>query len=326
MKKEASSENRRGDRMTGRLPQGLIAVLPTPLRRKALDREGLERLIAHILPEVDGIYAGSSRLGETAWLPREEHLALITIALEKVASRKPVFVSISRNSKEETLGLIKAMTGRRNKLPGKDVFLVDSPLLYHSNRALPGHYERLAREIELPLLVENDPLLGTGSRGHLARKNLRTGIVKRLSQEGTIAGLIHHGAANRLFNYRRAARENRGFSLYNARESAFLDNPDLNGVFSLGSCLLPVDWKLVTSASLQSEDAGKGIPGPGQDIWEASARVRRLAAISPRHYLALIKKGLQMLGIIEESGLSKGMPAAGEREEKTLSALLHPEM
>ena len=85
------------------LPQGLIVDLVTPLHPDlSLDEAGLGRLVDRVIPQADGILAGSPGVGEALELPAATRRRLLAAALTAVGGRAPLFLGITGHSLAET--------------------------------------------------------------------------------------------------------------------------------------------------------------------------------------------------------------------------------
>jgi len=69
-----------------------------------------------------------------------------------------------------------------------EVFWLDSPLFYHSNRGLYEHYQDLTLNTKYPFVLYNDPGLINMLERPLKRCNIRTSILKNLTEIGKIKG------------------------------------------------------------------------------------------------------------------------------------------
>ena len=65
-----------------------------------------------------------------------------------------------------------------------NLLLVDTPLLYHSNRGLMEYYKRLLSIIKLPVILHNDPLIIDSLKKPFKRNNIRTADSERALRTG----------------------------------------------------------------------------------------------------------------------------------------------
>jgi len=134
--------------------RGIIPPMVTPLRdHDALDVEGLERLIEHIL--AGGVH-GLFLLGTTGEAPSLSHRLreeLVERSCRQVAGRVPVLVGITDTSCVESLQL-----ARHAAAAGAQAVVLSAPYFYAWAPAeLWGYLRRLAAELPLPALLYNIP-------------------------------------------------------------------------------------------------------------------------------------------------------------------------
>ena len=133
--------------------EGVLTALVTPFRDGAIDEKALRRLVERqIAAGIDGLVPCGST-GESATLSHEEHARVIEIVVDAVAGRVPVVAGTGSNSTDEAIRLT-----RRAKEAGAAGALLISPYYNKPTQAgLVAHYEAIARETSLPLLVYNIP-------------------------------------------------------------------------------------------------------------------------------------------------------------------------
>lgn len=280
-------------------PKGLIIPLVTPLdERGEIDWASLKRLIERTLPSGDALFVAEGMIGEGLSLPNRKRLELLTRAREIVAGRKPLFLSPTAETPEETLKNMITLGKIFSRGPGKEtIFWVDLPLWYHSNRKLPNLYLEWARQTPFPILLYNHPSLIAQLGRSLKRRNIRTAVMKRLCENEQIVGLIQVGNLKRTIHYQRAVRSRRDFRFYDGDEMNFLDSPSSSGVVSLGANLFPKEWSEIVAASLTpSED-----PGQNLLILKQSQKLRELRQVLRAPSVKNLKIALAYLGIISHS-------------------------
>ena len=164
-------------------PRGLIAELITPLESDGtVDIPGLKRLIERVFPHVQGIFLASPRMGQGAGLPLDQRLNLLEETILHLKDR-PVclFFWITGFSEEQTMETASAVQKRFGiKGNARNLFLVDTPLLYHSNRGLVEYYKHFFSTIEMPVILHNDPVIISSLKKPFKRNNIRTAIIKEL--------------------------------------------------------------------------------------------------------------------------------------------------
>ncbi|RPI72591.1 MAG: hypothetical protein EHM45_22000, partial [Desulfobacteraceae bacterium] len=219
------------------LPRGLIVDLVTPLKSdNRIEAKGLERLLQKVLPHVQAVLLAGPNMGEGGALNQEQREELLSLALPLIAGRVPVLVWISGDTEWETKETLAALNRIREKAGySGQVYWVDTPLCYHSNRGLPQLYREWAEEFKGNFLLHNDPFLIKNLKRNLKRTNIRTNILKELSQLEPMQGLIFLGPLPRFHNYQRAMRGRTHFRIYDGNEKHFLMYPSMSGIVSGGA-------------------------------------------------------------------------------------------
>ncbi len=283
-----------------RSPKGLIVDLITPLNDKAgIDSEGLDSLLKKVLPYADAVLLAGPQMGEGRGLGVDLKIDLLEKATTLIQGKAPIFFWISEDSVE---GTKKALALLEDLLDSCDykgmVFWLDSPLFYHSNRGLYGHYQDLASNTRHPFVLYNDPGLIELLESPLKRSNIRTNILKDLSNILEIKALILRGSLTRANNYQKALNSRPDFRVYDGDETRFLEHPSLSGVLSVGANIAPGIWSKVTRASLGmlKEDREKG--DYLNKIWEMARLLKDLMQIYNRNPVWIIKRALFDLKII----------------------------
>jgi dihydrodipicolinate synthase/N-acetylneuraminate lyase len=295
-------------------PRGLIIDLITPLKEKgAVDGRCLGRHLDRVLPHVQAVLLAGPGAGEGTHLNPSQKEQLLDKTLLIIRGRVPVMMWISGDTEDETRETLFVLEKRLDarKYLGQ-VYWVDTPIYYHSNRGLFEYYQRLASLTRMPFLLHNDPdLIGQLGRS-FKRNNIRTSILKELVQIDSIAGLIFRGALDRAYNYQKAARSRTGFRMYEGDESHFLKHPSLSGVISSGANLAPRAWKRVTESSLGLSENRGDYPDSAQQLWEAGEYLRRLKDVYHPDSAPLIKHVLSDMKILANStSVSKVHDAEG---------------
>jgi dihydrodipicolinate synthase/N-acetylneuraminate lyase len=282
-------------------PKGLIIDLITPLKPGGeIDGRGLGRLLDRVLPFVQAVYLASPISGEGRNLEAAQREELLEKTLVVIRKRIPVFIWISQDTEAETKSTLFLLAKgiEKRKYTGR-VFWVDTPLYYHSNRGLPLHYHNLSIETKGAYVLHNDPALIRGLSRPLKRNNIRTSILKHLTEISSIDGLIFSGSLERVRNYQKAVRARKNFRIYDGDESRFLRYPSLSGLVSVGANLAPKAWQKITTSSLNQSDDRKAYPDFLQQIWETGRYLQSLIENYLPASVPLIKRVLADAGIIE---------------------------
>jgi dihydrodipicolinate synthase/N-acetylneuraminate lyase len=296
-------------------PRGLILDLITPFESNGdIDGRGMGKQLDRVLPHVQAVLLASPYMGEGRKLSPTQRAELFEKALVVVRGRVPVLVWITQETGEETretLLLLKKALGRRRKKG--QVFWVDTPLCYHSNRGLPQHYERLTSETKESFLLHNDPRLIKQVGSPVKRNNIRTNILKTLAHNKGIQGLIFLGSLDRARNYQKAARSRTDFRIYDGDESHFLQHPSLSGVVSAGANLAPRAWQRITASSINLGEIEKNYPDQLKQIWETGEYLRSLKDIYQGIAVPLIGQVLSDMGILKGPASTSRVEDIGEK-------------
>ena len=287
-----------------RLPKGLIADLITPVTEDgAVDGAGLGRHLDRLIPNVNAVCISSPGAGSGTDLTVEQRADLFDKTLVVVRGVVPVMAWITGSSEEDTLKTLDMLRMKQKARNYKGpVFWVDTPLYYHSNRGLPEYYEKFCSQFDEDIILHNDPALICEIDKALKRKNIRTAILKELSENQKIGGIIFSGSLDRSYNYQRAVRSRTDFRIYDGDESYFLDHPGGSGVVSMGANIAPAEWGKITASSL-SQDNEDTYPDQLQQIWNTWSYLTELKTLYSGKSAAILRKVLSDTGVIaEDSG------------------------
>jgi len=157
---------------------GVAVAAVTPFtERGEFDHGLLQELVAWWISEgIEGLVLCGST-GEMAYLSVAERLEVIACGLDAARGRVPVIAGTGFVTTRET---IEATAGAAAL--GVDAALVVTPYYYPlSDEAFVAHYEAVAQEAQLPVLLYNMPAF-TGI-------NLRPELVERLAQVEGVVGI-----------------------------------------------------------------------------------------------------------------------------------------
>ncbi len=152
--------------------QGIIPPVPTVFDESGrLDEAGMARLIDHLAAsEVDVLFFGGSA-GEFSQMTSEQRRQVASFSVRHLAGRKKALVGIGSTSTDEAIRL-----GLHAQECGADGVVAVNP--YYAlldERNLHDHYLRLARALEIPLVLYNFPAL--------TNQDLSPSLVLRLAGE-----------------------------------------------------------------------------------------------------------------------------------------------
>ncbi len=136
-------------------PQGILPALVTPFSKdgKQLNEEALRSLVNHCIKlGVSGIVPCGTT-GEFVNLSTEERKKVIDIIVDEVNGRVKVVAGTGASGTEQALEMT-----RYAKDAGVDAALIVTPFyLKPTNRGMYEHFETIASQIELPIVLYNIP-------------------------------------------------------------------------------------------------------------------------------------------------------------------------
>lgn len=136
--------------------QGIIPPLVTPLKsRDALDRDGLDRLLEHVLGAgVQGVFILGTT-GEAPSLSYRLRRELIDAVCSQVRGRVPVLVGITDTSFVESIALAE-----HAQAAGAAAVVLSTPYYFPAGQTELTRYVRsIAGQLNLPLVLYNMPSL-----------------------------------------------------------------------------------------------------------------------------------------------------------------------
>lgn len=143
------------------VPKGIIVPVVTPLYADgSVDEDSLDKLINYIIESVpdnrlSGLFASSST-GEYPSFSREEANHLLEVIVDVNQGRKTIYMGVGSCSTGESLQRIEDAKGI-----GADYAVVVQPYYFNlSQEALYHHYETLAKQTKLPVVLYNYPPCG----------------------------------------------------------------------------------------------------------------------------------------------------------------------
>lgn len=283
-------------------PRGLIVDIITPFTKGgAIDGPGLRKLLNRVSPHAQAVFLASPHTGEGKNLHTEQRVELLEQAIPAMAQNPiPILIWVAQDDEAEsrrTTITLKEVIEKRGYMG--DIFWVDTPLYYHSNRGLPGLYKALCSVVGKPYILHNDPEFINGLTRPLKRNNIRTAVLKELVSLEGITGLIFSGSLDRVHNYHNACRRRPHFKIYDGEESHFLDHPSTSGVVSVGANLAPKAWEKIIQSSLDLSAHKKDYPDHLQQIWELGDYLRDMRDIYLQAPAPILKEILSDMGIIE---------------------------
>ena len=303
------------------LPKGLIVNLALP-EKKEPEAADFTRLFPMLNTRVDGILIDPLFWKTKGDLARYQRL-FIERCVEAIPSHVPVFVMITGSDESETGDILEAVLGAAGQIKEtRDIFLVDLPLWYHSNRGLPDYYRSLLSKSDLPVLLMNDPERIQTSKPFYRRRNLVPGVLKKIAEIPGVCGLINASDIKHGLSYSRIMRDKLDFRIYDGSESLFLENPNKNGLLSVTANLFPSAWKSIAESSTRLEDF-PGMPDMIKERWLLGRFLQQVAKEIDRDAPFFIRYVLNYWGVFEDP---PGSPSGYDSETRAQRFVkFHPE-
>ena len=135
--------------------RGIYPAVPTPLTTAGgLDEGGLRKLIVHLLEGgVHGLWMLGSG-GSFAVLTSQQRRQVTRIAVEEAAGRVPVLAGASDCATEATIANARTVAD----LGADGAFVVAPYYFFHTQDELLGHFEEVALEGRVPVMIYNNPI------------------------------------------------------------------------------------------------------------------------------------------------------------------------
>ena len=157
--------------------EGVLTALITPFRDGEVDEPALRGLVERqIEAGIDGLVPCGST-GESATLSHDEHNRVVAITIDAAAGRVPVVAGTGSNSTAEAISL----TAHAKEAGAAGALLLSPYYNKPTQQGIYEHYEAVARETALPLVIYNIP-------GRTA-SNIAPQTIVRLAQLEHIVGI-----------------------------------------------------------------------------------------------------------------------------------------
>lgn len=133
--------------------KGSIVAIVTPFKDGKFDEESFEKLIEWHISEGTEAIVPCGTTGESATLDYDEHMKVIEVAIKCVNKRMPVIAGTGANSTDETIMLTK----KARELNADGALLVAPYYNKPTQEGLFRHYDTIAKEVDIPLVLYNVP-------------------------------------------------------------------------------------------------------------------------------------------------------------------------
>lgn len=284
--------------------QGVIPPMITPLTEDgAIDLDGLQRLVAHLLSGgVSGIFVlGSS--GEGPWLTPTQSQQVIEGVATAVNGQVPVLAGILEPSTRRVLEMLELA-----ERAGADAVVATTPYYFESDAAVHlHHFASIARSTDLAVVLYNIP-----SKTHAP---LSVETVAQLLDIENIVGIKDSSGDWEQVSGLMALRQIRpDFRILQGAEG-------LSGRSLLAGVdgLVPGLGNLMPSLFVRMMAAARA--GDEETVRTLQAQVNALGLLhSHGHWLACLKYAVALLGLSGEaaSGRPHALPAAAKEAIQTI--------
>jgi 4-hydroxy-tetrahydrodipicolinate synthase len=284
--------------------KGVIPAIVTPFDEDdKVDMEALEELTDYLLRS--GVHAimTTGGNGEFPHLSRQEKATVTQVVVEKVARKIPVIAGTAACSTKETVLLCQDA-----EEAGADAVIITEPYFFKlPEESLYQHYRDIARAVDLPVVIYNNPLY-TGN-------NLTPDMVGRLAEVDGIIGLKQSNSdLGQFVEAVRMAGEK--IALLTGIDSQFY--PSLcvggKGIFSTAACLVPGQMVSLYEA-FKANDHTKAL-----QIHLQLQGLNKFLEYDPG-YVAPCKEGLEMMGF-KVGSVRKPLPELTSKERQSLKRAL----
>jgi dihydrodipicolinate synthase/N-acetylneuraminate lyase len=308
---------------TDQLPRGLVCPIVTPLKTgDQVDITALDRLIEHAGTGADAILVGDVFWGEGLVLSPETRLEMVSAALTIIQGRWPVLITITSQSTKATRALlIRIETFVEGSGYGGRLFWVDYPVYYHSNRGLPQWYASISSQTSTPFLLGNHAGLVDRRKRPVKHKNIRTSVLKKLSQMDVIQGLIFTGSLKRSTHYHKAVRLRRDFKFYDGDEMVFVKQPGADGLVAGGANLLPQAWQDMTASCLNQCDVQQQYADHTRQMLETGVMLQAFHDIYTKNPAPVMKEMLRVAGVLPNARTALKTPPITHAQKRAVEAI-----
>jgi len=181
--------------------RGIIAAMVTPFtKEQEINKKSTRELVNHLIESnIHGLFVISGA-GEFSTLSFDEKRELLSIVVEEVAGRVPVYAGTGSVTTKETVEL----TQLAEEL-GADAVTVIAPYTVNpSEKELYEHYREVAKCTDLPVIVYNHPKI-TGV-------NLSANLIAKLSKLDNVNG-IKDSSGDLTLTMEYISQQDEGFSV-----------------------------------------------------------------------------------------------------------------
>ncbi|WP_210135003.1 4-hydroxy-tetrahydrodipicolinate synthase [Staphylococcus sp. GDX8P80P] len=255
--------------------EGVGVALATPFKNNEVDYNALERHVDFLLENGVKAIIVNGTTAESPTLTEEEKAHILESVIQQVNHRVTIIAGTGTNNTAKSI-----QASLRAKALGADAIMLITPYYNKTNqRGLIKHFETIANEVKLPVVLYNVP-----SRTNMT---IEPETVETLSHNPYIVAI--KDATNDFDYYEDVKRriDQETFALYSGNDDNVVDfyNRGGNGVISVIGNAIPREFQALYDAKQRGEDISKDFEPIGKLLGALSVDVNPIPIKALTSYL-----------------------------------------
>lgn len=255
--------------------EGVGVALATPFKNNEVDYNALERHVDFLLENGVKAIIVNGTTAESPTLTEEEKAHILESVIQQVNHRVTIIADTGTNNTAKSI-----QASLRAKALGADAIMLITPYYNKTNqRGLIKHFETIANEVKLPVVLYNVP-----SRTNMT---IEPETVETLSHNQYIVAI--KDATNDFDYYEDVKRriDQETFALYSGNDDNVVDfyNRGGNGVISVIGNAIPREFQALYDAKQRGEDISKDFEPIGKLLSALSVDVNPIPIKALTSYL-----------------------------------------
>ncbi|WP_415425561.1 4-hydroxy-tetrahydrodipicolinate synthase [Staphylococcus borealis] len=255
--------------------EGVGVALATPFKNNEVDYNALERHVDFLLENGVKAIIVNGTTAESPTLTEEEKAHILESVIQQVNHRVTIIAGTGTNNTAKSI-----QASLRAKALGADAIMLITPYYNKTNqRGLIKHFETIANEVKLPVVLYNVP-----SRTNMT---IEPETVETLSHNQYIVAI--KDATNDFDYYEDVKRriDQETFALYSGNDDNVVDfyNKGGNGVISVIGNAIPREFQALYDAKQRGEDISKDFEPIGKLLGALSVDVNPIPIKALTSYL-----------------------------------------
>ena len=255
--------------------EGVGVALATPFKNNEVDYNALERHVDFLLENGVNAIIVNGTTAESPTLTEEEKAHILESVIQQVNHRVTIIAGTGTNNTAKSI-----QASLRAKALGADAIMLITPYYNKTNqRGLIKHFETIANEVKLPVVLYNVP-----SRTNMT---IEPETVETLSHNQYIVAI--KDATNDFDYYEDVKRriDQETFALYSGNDDNVVDfyNRGGNGVISVIGNAIPREFQALYDAKQRGEDISKDFEPIGKLLSALSVDVNPIPIKALTSYL-----------------------------------------